>query len=90
MMDKYGIDIQAISQTTPAIPGLSREDAAEMCRICNDDNYALCKAYPDRFVNICMIYSTRYGFCHEGARPFNQRTGLPWRNDLDEPGRERA
>jgi uncharacterized protein len=55
MMDKYGIDMQALTQTTPAISGLSRADAAEMCRICNDDNYALCKAYPDRFVNVCMI-----------------------------------
>jgi predicted TIM-barrel fold metal-dependent hydrolase len=55
MMDKYGVDIQAISQTTPAITGFSPQDAAELCRICNDDNYALCKAYPKRFVNICMI-----------------------------------
>ena len=55
MMDKYGVDMQALTQTTPAISGLSPEDAAEICRICNDDNYALCKAYPKRFVNICMI-----------------------------------
>jgi predicted TIM-barrel fold metal-dependent hydrolase len=55
LMDKYGIDIQALTQTTPAISGLSREDATEMCRICNDDNDALCRAYPDRFVNVCMI-----------------------------------
>jgi len=55
LMDKYGIDVQAISQTTPAISGMSPEDAARICRICNNDNYALCKAFPDRFVNICMI-----------------------------------
>jgi predicted TIM-barrel fold metal-dependent hydrolase len=55
LMDKYGIDIQALTQTTPAISGLSPEDATEICRICNDDNYALCKAYPARFVNICMV-----------------------------------
>jgi len=55
LMDRYGIDIQALSQTTPVLLGLSNEDAAEVCRISNDDNYKLCKAYPDRFVNICII-----------------------------------
>jgi len=55
IMDRYGIDIQALSQTTPVLLGLSNEDAAEVCRLSNDDNYKLCKAYPDRFVNICII-----------------------------------
>jgi predicted TIM-barrel fold metal-dependent hydrolase len=55
LMDKYGIDIQALSQTTPVLMGFGPDDAAEICRLSNDDNYALCKAYPDRFVNICMI-----------------------------------
>jgi aminocarboxymuconate-semialdehyde decarboxylase len=26
-----------------------------MCRISNNDNYALCKAFQDRFVNICAV-----------------------------------
>ncbi len=55
LMDKHGIDIQALSQTTPVLLGLSPQDAAEVCRLSNDDNYALCKAHPDRFVNICII-----------------------------------
>jgi len=55
LMDKHGVDIQAISQTTPVLLGLSNEDAAEVCRLSNTDNYKLCKAYPDRFVNICMF-----------------------------------
>ena len=55
LMNKYGIDIQALSQTTGALLGVNAEIAAEICRLSNDDNYALCKAYPDRFVNICMI-----------------------------------
>lgn len=55
LMDKYGIDIQALSQTTPVLLGLSPQEAAEVCRLSNDDNYALCKAHPDRFVNICII-----------------------------------
>jgi predicted TIM-barrel fold metal-dependent hydrolase len=55
LMEKYGVDVQALSQTAPVILGLSDKDAAEICRLSNDDNYALCKAYPDRFVNICIV-----------------------------------
>lgn len=55
LMDKYGVDVQALSQTTPVLMGFGPEDAAEICRLSNNDNYALCKAYPNRFVNICII-----------------------------------
>ena len=55
LMDKYGVDIQALSQTTPVLLGFGPEDAAEICKLSNTDNYALCKAYPKRFVNICII-----------------------------------
>lgn len=56
LMDKHGVDIQALSQTTPVLLGLSNEYAVEVCRLSNQDNYALCKAYPDRFVNICIFH----------------------------------
>ena len=55
LMEKYGIDIQALSQTTPVLLGFNAADAAEICRMSNDDNYALCKAYPKKFVNVCML-----------------------------------
>jgi len=55
LMDRHAVDVQALSQTTPVLLGLSPEDAAELCRLSNQDNYALCKAYPDRFVNICIF-----------------------------------
>jgi len=55
LMEKYGIDVQALSQTTPVLMGFGPEDAAEICRVSNDDNYVLCKAYPGRFVNICIL-----------------------------------
>ena len=55
LMEKYGIDVQALSQTTPVLMGFGPEEAAEICKLSNNDNYALCKAYPDRFVNICII-----------------------------------
>jgi len=55
LMDKYGVDIQALSQTTPVLLGQTAEDAAELCRISNEDNYEMCKVYPDRFVNIGIL-----------------------------------
>ena len=56
IMDKYGIQVQAICQTTPVLLGLSDEDATEVCRLSNQDNYTMCKAYPDRFVNVCIFH----------------------------------
>jgi len=55
LMEKYGIDVQALTQTTPVLLGFGPEEAAEICRRSNDDNYALCKTYPKKFVNICII-----------------------------------
>ena len=55
LMAKYGVDMQAVTQTAPVIVGLSPDEAAEVCRMSNDDNYALCKAYPTKFVNICFF-----------------------------------
>jgi aminocarboxymuconate-semialdehyde decarboxylase len=55
IMDECRIDVQAISLPAPALLMFSADDAAEICRFSNDDNNALCKAYPKRFVNICII-----------------------------------
>lgn len=54
-MEKYGIDIQALTQPTRVLLGFNPEEAAEMCRLSNNDNYSLCKAYPKKFINICII-----------------------------------
>lgn len=55
IMDKYGIDVQAVSLTMEALYGFEPAEAAEICRLSNNDNYALCKAYPKRFANVCAI-----------------------------------
>ena len=55
LMAKYGVDMQALTQTAPVVVGLTPEESAEVCRMSNDDNYALCRAYPDKFVNICFF-----------------------------------
>jgi len=54
-MEKYGVDMQALSQTAPVVRGFSPQEAAKICRLSNKDNYALCEAYPKKFVNICMM-----------------------------------
>src|SRR4030042_6879284 len=55
IMDKYGIDVQALSLTMEGVYGFEPAEAAEICRHSNNANYALCKAHPKRFVNICAI-----------------------------------
>jgi uncharacterized protein len=55
LMNKYHIDIQALSQTTPVLLKSSPEEAARICQLSNDDNYKLCQLYPTRFINICTI-----------------------------------
>ncbi len=55
VMEEFGIDIQAISLPAPALLTFGADDAAEICRISNNDNHALCKAFPGRFINICAV-----------------------------------
>jgi aminocarboxymuconate-semialdehyde decarboxylase len=55
LMDKYGVEVQALSLTAETLRGFTVEEAVEMCRLANNDNYAVCKAYPNRFVNICIV-----------------------------------
>jgi predicted TIM-barrel fold metal-dependent hydrolase len=55
IMDKYGVNVQAVSLTMESLDGFDAETAAAICKRANSDNYALCTAYPDRFVNVCAI-----------------------------------
>jgi uncharacterized protein len=55
LMDKYNIEVQALSLTAETLRGFTVEEAVEICRLANSDNYEVCKAYPDRFVNICIM-----------------------------------
>jgi uncharacterized protein len=54
-MDKYGVNVQAVCLTMESLDGFDAELAAAICKRANSDNYGLCKAYPDRFVNTCAI-----------------------------------
>ena len=55
LMEKYGVDMQAISLSAPALLAHDRDVVPDICRLSNEENYALCKAYPKKFVNICIV-----------------------------------
>jgi len=55
LMDKYGVDMQALSLSAPALLAFGEDEVSEICRLSNEENYALCKAHPKRFINICII-----------------------------------
>lgn len=55
LMEKYGIDMQAISLSAPFLLAFSAEETPDICRSSNIQNYELCKKYPKKFVNICMF-----------------------------------
>lgn len=54
-IEKFGIDMQILSFpsiTQPVFLSLRDEEAARICSLSNDDNSALCKQYPKKFVNV--------------------------------------
>lgn len=55
LMEKYGIDMQALSLSAPFLLAFSAEEAIDICRLSNIQNYELCKKYPKKFVNICIF-----------------------------------
>jgi aminocarboxymuconate-semialdehyde decarboxylase len=59
LMEKYGIDMQALLAhnwiTPPVRKAFTDEEQEQLRRISNVENFALCRAYPKRFVNICAV-----------------------------------
>jgi len=55
VMEKYGIDMQVLTQTTPILVGLGAEETAEVCRISNDAIGKVCRSYPDKFVPFAVV-----------------------------------
>jgi predicted TIM-barrel fold metal-dependent hydrolase len=55
LMDKYGIDMQLLSQTTPVLMGFGSKDAANICTLSNDSIAELCHEYPTRFVGAAIV-----------------------------------
>lgn len=55
LMEKYNIDMQLLSQTTPVLLGFDVEEAMAICKMSNDYIFEVCSKYPDRFVGCAMI-----------------------------------
>ncbi|MEW6665999.1 MAG: amidohydrolase family protein [Thermodesulfobacteriota bacterium] len=55
VMEKYGIDMQVLTQTTPVLEGLSQGEADEVCRMSNDAIGRASRAYPDRYIPFAVI-----------------------------------
>ena len=55
LMEKYEIDMQLLSQTTPVLLGFPPEEAAKICRVSNDNIADLCEKYPAKFVGAAVI-----------------------------------
>jgi aminocarboxymuconate-semialdehyde decarboxylase len=55
LMDKYGIHMQVLTQTTPILIGLKAGQAAEICRVSNDAIGKICLSYPDKFIPFAVL-----------------------------------
>jgi aminocarboxymuconate-semialdehyde decarboxylase len=55
VMEKYGIHMQVLTQTTPILVGLGAEEAAEVCRISNDAIGKICRSHPDKFIPFAVV-----------------------------------
>ena len=55
VMEKYGIDMQVLTQTTPVLVGLKAEEAKEICRITNDAVGKICRSHPDKFIPFAVV-----------------------------------
>ena len=55
LMDKYKIDMQVLTQTTPILIGLTTDETVQICRLTNDAIGKICRSYPDRFVPFSVV-----------------------------------
>lgn len=55
LMEKYCIDMQLLSQTTPVLLGFDPDEAAKICTLSNNCISELCNAYPDKFIGCAII-----------------------------------
>lgn len=55
LMDKYDIDMQLLSQTTPVLLGFGASAAARICRLSNDAVSKMCESYPGRFAGAAIV-----------------------------------
>ncbi|MEM2103890.1 MAG: amidohydrolase family protein [Candidatus Bathyarchaeia archaeon] len=55
LMEKCGVDMMLLSQTTPVLWGLSVEESVRVCKLSNNYVDKLCTNYPDKFVGCAIV-----------------------------------
>lgn len=55
LMDKYGVDVQALSLNTPAFKGSEQNEVIEICKLTNDSIAEFCQRRPGRFVGLAAL-----------------------------------
>jgi aminocarboxymuconate-semialdehyde decarboxylase len=55
LMEKYGIDMQVLTQTTPILQGLTVDEAEQICKMSNDAIGLIARQYPDYFVPFSVV-----------------------------------
>jgi aminocarboxymuconate-semialdehyde decarboxylase len=54
-MDRAGVDIQALSLSAPSVYFADPEDSLELAQLINDEEAAMCRRHPDRFVGLATV-----------------------------------
>ena len=55
LMEKYGIDRQVLTQTTPILQDLSADEALEICKMSNDAIGIMAREYPKYFIPFSVV-----------------------------------
>lgn len=55
LMDKYGYDMQVLTQTTPILQDLNADEAENICRMSNDAIGRIAMDYPKRFIPFAVV-----------------------------------
>ena len=65
LMEKYGIDMQVLTQTTPVLSGLNTDEASEICKISNDVIGKICLSQSQPVHSFCRCFAFRCERCCE-------------------------
>lgn len=55
LMQKYGIDKQVLTQTTPILQNLAADEADQICKMSNDAIGRIADQYPDHFIPFSVV-----------------------------------
>lgn len=55
IMERFGVDMQLLSPTSPILLGFGKKDASKIAKLSNDYISGLCSKYPEKFVGCALI-----------------------------------